>query len=542
MGRRRSLLFAIAKDIARAQRHSAAASAQALREQERYIAASEKAQIKYEKEAQRALNALDKLEAQQYLDSREQEISELNFGIQDKIEALSNILTHTLQVDDSIDFEALKIQDSFKPFSPDPSLLRSTPAPKLSDFLDRVEQISALRKILPGAKKKMDKLRWTAQLEFEKQHELWQELESRRLEQLESAKFEHSKALADFLSKKNERNAEVEAFEQAYLSGDPDAIIVYNSMVLERSNYPEGLPQNFSLSYTSSSKMLVVEYQLPSVEVIPSIVAYTYARSKDTLSEKLRKPSEIKTIYQDLVASIALRTIHEILEADLARIVEVVCFNGYVHTVDPANGHDIQPHLISVRTTRDKFMVIDLERVDKTICLRNLGAQVSRNPEEARPIKPIVEFEMADARFVDQSDLVSGLATATNLMDLSPFQFEELVSNLFGQMGLESKLTRSTRDGGVDCVAFDNRPVLGGKVVIQAKRYKNTVGVSAVRDLYGTMLNEGANKGILVTTSGYGPDAFEFAKDKPIELIEGGGLLYLLQEIGVSARIIFPTE
>ena len=38
-----------------------------------------------------------------------------------------------------------------------------------------------------------------------------------------------------------------------------------------------------------------------------------------------------------------------------------------------------------------------------------------------------------------------------------------------------------SRDGGVDCVAYDTRPIFGGKVVIQAKRYKNTVGVSAVR-------------------------------------------------------------
>jgi len=94
-------------------------------------------------------------------------------------------------------------------------------------------------------------------------------------------------------------------------------------------------------------------------------------------------------------------------------------------------------------------------------------------------------------------------------------------------------------DGGVDCVPFDSRPVLGGKVVIQAKRYSNTVGVSAVRDLYGTMIDEGANKGILVATSSYGPDAYEFCKDKPIELIDGGGLLYLLQQIGTEARIIF---
>jgi len=56
------------------------------------------------------------------------------------------------------------------------------------------------------------------------------------------------------------------------------------------------------------------------------------------------------------------------------------------------------------------------------------------------------------------------------------------------------------------------------------------------------MLNEGANKGILVATSGYGPDAFTFAKDKPIELIDGGGLLYLLDQVGIKANIIFPDD
>jgi restriction system protein len=56
------------------------------------------------------------------------------------------------------------------------------------------------------------------------------------------------------------------------------------------------------------------------------------------------------------------------------------------------------------------------------------------------------------------------------------------------------------------------------------------------------MMNEGANKGILVTTSGYGPDAYEFAKDKPIELVDGGGLLYLLEQVGTRARIDMPPD
>ena len=69
----------------------------------------------------------------------------------------------------------------------------------------------------------------------------------------------------------------------------------------------------------------------------------------------------------------------------------------------------------------------------------------------------------------------------------------------------------------------------------------NTVGVSAVRDLFGTMQNEGASKGILVTTSGYGKASFEFAQNKPLELLSGSNLLSLLEEhAGITPRSKHP--
>ena len=118
-----------------------------------------------------------------------------------------------------------------------------------------------------------------------------------------------------------------------------------------------------------------------------------------------------------------------------------------------------------------------------------------------------------------------------------------MIQNLFTKMGLEARQTRASRDGGVDCVASDPRPIFGGKVVIQAKRYKNMVGVSAVRDLFGTLQNEGASKGILVTTSGYGQASFEFAQNKPIELIAGANLLSLLADYaGIEAKIVPPDD
>src|SRR5437764_3306807 len=150
---------------------------------------------------------------------------------------------------------------------------------------------------------------------------------------------------------------------------------------------------------------------------------------------------------------------------------------------------------------------------------------------------------MVDSRFIEETDVISGLDQRPNLMDLTPSEFEPLITNLFQKMGLETRLTQASRDGGIDCVAFDPRPIFGGKVVIQAKRYRNTVGVSAVRDLFATLQNEGASKGILVTTSGYGKAAFRFAENKPIELLSGTHLLYLLeQHAGIKARIDVPSD
>lgn len=113
----------------------------------------------------------------------------------------------------------------------------------------------------------------------------------------------------------------------------------------------------------------------------------------------------------------------------------------------------------------------------------------------------------------------------------------ELFEKEFNETGGEVRITRASRDGGVDAVAFDPVPIRGGKIIIQAKRYTNVVGVSSVRDLYGTVQHEGATKGILVSTADFGPDSFKFAKDKPITLINGSNLLSLLYKHGYKARI-----
>ena len=157
------------------------------------------------------------------------------------------------------------------------------------------------------------------------------------------------------------------------------------------------------------------------------------------------------------------------------------------------------------------------------------------------PVAPILNINREDKRFVSSYQVANGLDESYNLAAMDWEDFEHLIRELFekefAQAGGEVKITQASRDGGVDAVAFDPDPIRGGKIVIQAKRYTNTVGVSAVRDLYGTVINEGATKGILVTTSDYGPDTYEFIKGKPLTLLSGSNLLHLLEKHGHKAKI-----
>ncbi len=489
----------------------------------------------------RQVVAMAKKARADYADARAQEAAELNAGVQAQLAALDGLVAASFRVNNAVSFGSLKAAKTHPgrlPFTTPYSLMASTPRPELADFVDAVRPPSKIGLLIPGAASRHERRVKLAESRFAEAAEAWDKDEAARAAQLATLRQEHEALRAEVA----DHDRQVDDFERSYRACHPESVASYHEMVLDRSEYPDGFPQQFRVAYVAASRQLVIEYELPGPGIVPSVAEYKYVKARDTIDEKARKPADVKERYADVVASIALRTIREVLEADQGPFVDVVVFNGFVNAVDPATGKDIRPCLISVSTSADQFRSIDLGRVNRAICLRNLGAQVSARPESVQAVRPIVEFDMVDRRFVAESDVISELESRPNLMDLNPFDFEHLVGNLFKKMGLETKQTRSSRDGGVDVVAFDTRPVLGGKVVIQAKRYRHTVGVAAVRDLYGTMINEGANKGILVTTSGYGPDAFEFAKDKPIELMQGSGLLYLLEQHGVKATIVFPDE
>ncbi|GIO06274.1 restriction endonuclease [Brevibacillus reuszeri] len=551
-----STLNKIAREAAKAQRNAERRQKANQREYERqerlqrqYERQLERDQEKSLKQAIRDQKTYEKEQKALHLQSRKEETQDLNEEVQYVLEDFQSVLSHTLSTNDTISFESLYPKDEFPAFvAPTASPVPNNPIPNKNDFFKAVKlEPSVWEKIFGvGKEKRLQSIRRaesdydSALADHAQKNILIDNIRNEDTIRLRESKEKYERDKQSFQDEFVKRVQQVDQFKSNYYSGDKEAVEAYNVMVLERSEYSELFPQQFDLYYVEQSQELIINYELPSSTAIPIFKEYKYIQSKDEIKGSEFKAKEKAEIYSNLIASITLRTLHEIFEADQGNVIASIVFNGIVSTINPSTGLDMHPCIITVQTTKDEFNQFDLSKVDVIACVKGLRAHISPSLTELSPVKPIVNMEMLDKRFVDERDLISGIDDRTNLLEMDPFDFEHLVCNLFSKIGLESKLTRSSRDGGVDVIAFDPRPVFGGKYVIQAKRYRNTVEVAAVRDLFGTMMNENASKGILVTTSTYGPDARGFAKDKPIELIDGANLLYMLEEQGIRAKIEIP--
>lgn len=311
--------------------------------------------------------------------------------------------------------------------------------------------------------------------------------------------------------------------------------------MLDRSPYPEGFPAERYAGYVPESSLLAVKWFLPAFDVIPVHKAFRHVKARKAVEPVARPPAEAQRLYTAVIAQVAVRTVREVFTVTPPDMVSTVVFTGHVDTIDPATGQKTQPPLISVRATREKFdeLVLAEPRFDPVASIkRHFFAAISQHPEELKPVDPVMPFSQADPRVVEAIDVISTLDQRPNLLDLKPEEFESFVQNLFTKMGYETDQYRSSRDGGIDCMAYKRDPVAPMKIAVQAKLYTKTVQPTHVRDLYGTMQHEGATLGIMITTSGYGPGSVEFANGKPLHLIDGPGLISICQGNDIPARIL----
>ncbi|MET8148461.1 restriction endonuclease [Actinoplanes sp. NPDC049668] len=465
-----------------------------------------------------------------YAEARAAAAAAANADVRARLTDLDLLLLSTLDVDDHIDLDRFKKPVRVPPFDPG-RLGRPLPEPRWESYTP--PEPRGVGRILGGERSHQQHLA-AAKLAFQDARDRWAGAEQRRLRQLAARERQYQENRRRHEAKLISYNAEVDRFAAAVASADPASVVEYFAMVLGNSVYPDDFPQHFRLAYLPEQRHLLVEYHLPPVEVVPVVKEYRHDRVRDDLTAVPRDEAEIRRRYTEIISMVALRTVHEIVEADRGGLVAEVLFNGIVDTIDRRTGQFVRPCLVSVRTDRDTFAGINLRRVDAVACLEHLRAGISPRPDQLEGVPPVIEFGAgAEQDFGGEFNVLADIDERPNLATMPAGEYEQLLRDLFGNLGLEM----GEAEPGPRWLATDRRPLFGGPVVIHAVR-GTPAGPDDVTELADRVAAAGATKGILVALDGYQATAHETVAGRPVELLDGPGLLNLLAEHSrVKARI-----
>jgi hypothetical protein len=319
---------------------------------------------------------------------------------------------------------------------------------------------------------------------------------------------------------------------ESYLQRTQEGVRAHFELAL--CNLPLPVPDDYpwKVLYDPSERVLQVN------QCVPSLFDVTVVR---TDSKRPPAKRDAEAVLRRLVPAVALQVAHHVACNDPNDDVDRIAVNCWSRFFEPSSGRLKDAFVASIIAQKREIADINLQRADALEAFRALRGAYVYNVQEVVPIEPSIRLDKDDDRFVVGREVLDGMTQGQNLaaMDWQDFEhlIRELLSKEYADKNAEVKITRASRDRGVDAVVFNSDPLHGGKVVVQAKRYSNTVDVAAVRELYGTVMNEGANRGILVTTSHFGRDAYEWTANKPLTLIDGPNLLALLTKHGYNFKI-----
>jgi len=367
----RQLVRQMVQDVERAERRAERADAAERRRQE---------QVAHEAGAAAAKEMMAQLDAQ--------------------VAELRTVLTSVLASPPRLPFAELKRSAEAAPFEPG-ELGQPLPVPVWEDFAP--PSPGALSGLV-GGKARRARAEEAARAAFGQaiaEHRLAEQERARRLRQ---AREEYDRMILDLEAEVRQHNAAVDELEGSFRAGVPEAVEEYFSQLLALSEYPPGFPCEWQLAYRHEPRELVIEYRLPSADVVPRARDFRYVKSRGEIDELARPVKEVKDLYASVVYQVALRTMWECFAAaEGLDVVDTVVFNGIVPATNRATGQPEELHLVSAPASRAMFSELVLDQLDPAACLRYLKAVVSPHPYDLEPVEPVIEFQQAKYRFADPS-------------------------------------------------------------------------------------------------------------------------------------------
>lgn len=387
-----------ARDNERAQAARARQYAAAVRESDRAHKAAERAAVQASRASAADRKQLEKAAKDAHQAAMQADVDERNSRLESTYEEIDTLLAATLDVDDFVDLEVLRQTAEHPPF--DKPILETPilPPPPIPDPPEPRYVEPAAPTGLFGKKKKHEEASAAARAEFEAAHRGWQaemglqpgrrqavaeehaNAEVARVQHLEAERTRYAAECAAREAEVAEQNGALDALIANLGYGTTEAVEEYISIVLSNSVYPEHFPVRHEFTFDPGTAELALRCLVPGPNAVPTTKAYKYAKGTDEVTETDLPQKAQKDRYASAVNQVALRSLHEVFEADRRGLVRSIALQVGTETIDPATGVEAYVPFVAVGADRATFTSFDLSAVVPAATLAHLGAAVSKNP------------------------------------------------------------------------------------------------------------------------------------------------------------------
>ncbi|MET4638155.1 hypothetical protein [Mycetocola sp. 2940] len=337
MAQRRGFFAEMQHQARLAEKRQAAAVREynaAVRRTEQAQKAAQRATLAAQKASEADRRRLEKEAAAAHVEAMQAEVEQLNGQLAAQYERIDSLLSATLSVDDYVDLETLRKVVTHPPFDR-PDLMHPLPAPvPIPEPALPVKQPVQPPKGLLGRKQKHAEAEAAVEAQYAADYWAWhaatQELpgrreaqaadhtaaEQRRLEQLENEKARYDAECAAREEAVREQNADLDRLITGLGYGTEDAVQEYVGIVLANSVYPEEVEVRHSAQFEPSTAELSMRVLIPGPGEFPAVKGYRYVKASDEIVETPLSQKEAKERYADVAHNVALRSLHEVFEAD----------------------------------------------------------------------------------------------------------------------------------------------------------------------------------------------------------------------------------